>query len=310
VAREALLRAIIDDPEDDVPRLVLADWLEEHGDAARGEFIRVQIERERLGRPAASCHFGAVHNPALLTPDQVRRRDELLAREKELWDDHEEAWQAELPVLSGIDWSYPRRGFVEEVTAESYRAFRTHAGRLFDLTPLRGLCFGPSGRFPGPPHLKAESGLRLAEFPALARLRHLEFHGSSLGDRGASALARSPHVANLVSLEMSMSLVDDAGAAALAESPHLGNLRGLLLYMNRIGDAGASALARSRTLRRLAIINLELNHVGDRGGRAFAETDKLPELLHLNLSDQFSGSLSRPVVQALRSRWGDRVEVD
>jgi uncharacterized protein (TIGR02996 family) len=309
MSRESLLRAIIEHPEDDALRLVYADWLEEHGEADRSEFVRAQIERDRLGRPAIGCHFGPVRNLARLTAAQAKRRDKLLAREKVLWERNKKAWQAELPVLSGIDWSDPDRGFVEEVTAENFAAFRRHAHRLFDLTPLRGLRFGPAERFPEPQDVKADSGVRLAEFPALARLRHLEFHGSALGGRGASALARSPHAANLVSLEMSMSLVDDAGAAALAESPHLGNLRGLFLYMNRIGNVGASALARSRTLRRLAVLNLELNHVGDRGGRAFAATDGLPELLYLNLYDQFSGPLSPQVVQALKARWGDRLNV-
>jgi uncharacterized protein (TIGR02996 family) len=310
MSRDALFRAILDDPEDDALRLVFADWLEDHGEADRAEFIRVQIERERLGTPAEHCHFGDARNPARLTPEQAGRREGLLAREAALWEKNKGAWRAELPVVGGIDWSRPRRGFVEEVTAESFRAFRTHAGRLFGLTPLRGLRFGPSSRFQDPHSVKAESGIRLAGFPALARLRHLEFHGSNLGDRGAAALANSPHAANLVSLELSMSTVDDAGASALAESPYLANLRGLLLYMNRIGDVGAVALARSRTLRRLAVINLELNHVGDRGGLAFARTDQLPELLHLNLSDQFSGPLSAGVVQELRARWGDRLEVD
>jgi uncharacterized protein (TIGR02996 family) len=40
------LRAIADDPEDDAPRLVYADWLDERDDP-RGEFIRVQLEFER-----------------------------------------------------------------------------------------------------------------------------------------------------------------------------------------------------------------------------------------------------------------------
>src|SRR5262249_45639072 len=106
-----------------------------------------------------------------------------------------------------------------------------------------------------------------------------------------------------------MSLLDDAGLIALAESPYLGNLRGLLLYMGRVGNAGATALARSRALLRLAVINFELNHVGDRGARAWAETDQFPDMLHLNLFDQFSGDLSPDVEEALRRRWGDRVEV-
>jgi uncharacterized protein (TIGR02996 family) len=37
---EAFLRAIIDHPADDAPRLIYADWLDERGDP-RGEFIRV-----------------------------------------------------------------------------------------------------------------------------------------------------------------------------------------------------------------------------------------------------------------------------
>src|SRR3954470_24305745 len=49
--REGLLAAIHAAPGDDVPRLVYADWLDEHGDAtdqARARFIRLQIESERL----------------------------------------------------------------------------------------------------------------------------------------------------------------------------------------------------------------------------------------------------------------------
>src|SRR5262245_56805489 len=47
----SLLSACKETPDDDAPRLVLADWLEEHGDEegrARAEFVRVQ------------CHFADV----------------------------------------------------------------------------------------------------------------------------------------------------------------------------------------------------------------------------------------------------------
>jgi uncharacterized protein (TIGR02996 family) len=36
--RDAFLRMIQENPDDDAPRLVLADWLEERGDP-QGEFI-------------------------------------------------------------------------------------------------------------------------------------------------------------------------------------------------------------------------------------------------------------------------------
>ena len=43
------LSVIIDHPNDDGSRLVYADWLEEHGDPARAEFIRLQLRLAELG---------------------------------------------------------------------------------------------------------------------------------------------------------------------------------------------------------------------------------------------------------------------
>lgn len=53
--RRALMAAIIANPEEDTPRLVLADWLQEHGkkhDQARAEFIRLQVQAEKLPKGA------------------------------------------------------------------------------------------------------------------------------------------------------------------------------------------------------------------------------------------------------------------
>ena len=47
-AGAALLRAIRDMPDEDTPRLMYADFLQEEGDPARAELIRVQVERARL----------------------------------------------------------------------------------------------------------------------------------------------------------------------------------------------------------------------------------------------------------------------
>ena len=38
------IEAICADPDDDAPRLVFSDWLEEHGNIDRAEFIRIQCE--------------------------------------------------------------------------------------------------------------------------------------------------------------------------------------------------------------------------------------------------------------------------
>src|SRR5262249_4725627 len=61
--RAAFLADIRADPDDDAPRLIYADWLHEHGDADRAEFIRLQCELARLGaadprRPALEQREG------------------------------------------------------------------------------------------------------------------------------------------------------------------------------------------------------------------------------------------------------------
>jgi uncharacterized protein (TIGR02996 family) len=61
---DALLAAVCEAPEDDVPRLVYAGWLEEHGDQNRADFICGQIALAALGEDegvqalARSPHLG------------------------------------------------------------------------------------------------------------------------------------------------------------------------------------------------------------------------------------------------------------
>lgn len=49
---DALLAAIRQAPDDDAPRLIYADWLDEHGQPERAEFIRVQIELAQKESPS------------------------------------------------------------------------------------------------------------------------------------------------------------------------------------------------------------------------------------------------------------------
>src|SRR5438552_3731260 len=83
-----LLRAILDDPDDDGLRLVYADWLEEHGEPERAEFIRVQLELEP--------HRFAIDRP------RVRQ---LLAREAELLDRYEDQWLGPAVLAWRAEWA-------------------------------------------------------------------------------------------------------------------------------------------------------------------------------------------------------------
>jgi len=44
VDRSAFLKAILANPDDEAPRLIFADWLDEQGECQRAEFIRVQVK--------------------------------------------------------------------------------------------------------------------------------------------------------------------------------------------------------------------------------------------------------------------------
>src|SRR5262249_7676147 len=73
---KAFLADVAEHPDDDAPRLVYADWLEDNGDPDRAEFIRVQVE---LARPR--LRGGS------------KRRRELQKREKNLFDEHGTRWK-------------------------------------------------------------------------------------------------------------------------------------------------------------------------------------------------------------------------
>ena len=87
----ALLAAIVANPDDDTPRLVYADWLDEHADSlparrrasarARAELIRVQVEEGNL---------------ILVGKSGGDRYEELSERADALIEKYEKAWLAEL----------------------------------------------------------------------------------------------------------------------------------------------------------------------------------------------------------------------
>lgn len=97
----ALLRAILTDPADDMPRIAYADWLEESGDGARAEFIRVQLALAAMGtvrEPRADWvarEFGGMESVWSGSPRDVwDRYDSLRCRERGLLDAHRTNWFA------------------------------------------------------------------------------------------------------------------------------------------------------------------------------------------------------------------------
>ncbi len=141
----ALLRAVLDAPEDDTIRLVAADWFEEHGDIERAEFVRIQCRLAFIDgelQDAYNCN-----EPTCL----CAKRQPLRERERELlllWEAGGQrngiAWSC-LPVdllrrpVQVDAWQkiYQfRRGFVESLTLTA-ADWLAHADAITAAQPIR-----------------------------------------------------------------------------------------------------------------------------------------------------------------------------
>lgn len=129
---DALLQAIISNPEDDLPRLVFADWLEERGRPLRAELIRVQIE---IARASGQGEAAALR----VREDAIFAEDPLV-----LWPHHDDEsmptpWgHSHWPHTSNRDFFGPiyRRGFVDEVMCP-WEHWRGYGSRVCEVEPVR-----------------------------------------------------------------------------------------------------------------------------------------------------------------------------
>jgi uncharacterized protein (TIGR02996 family) len=237
---EPFLQSILDHPDDDAPRLVYADWLEERGETARAELIRLQC-----------------------TAGDSQREQDLLAR-------HAADWAG--PAFRHVFGIAFRRGFVAEVTLEA-RLFLNNGEQLFASAPVQLVrLIGARNvlcqlvRSPLLGRLRAlhltgcqvgDDGVDLlAECDYLKDLRTLRLGVNAVSDRGVESLCSSRYLANLNTLVLRGNLVGDLGARLLASCERLPNLQTLDLSQNLLGDAGAEALARSPFLTRLTGLDL------------------------------------------------------
>jgi uncharacterized protein (TIGR02996 family) len=295
---EAFLQAIIENPDDDTPRLVYADWLDEHGDADRAEFIRVQCLQASL-------------------PWDDDRQSELLAREAQLLARHYEDWTAVCGDWPGQEnkgsVSRFRRGFIESVWNTELSHFLEAAPALFTACPIRQLQMSlPPGK-----------GLELAGCPYLGRLRLLRLFG-----RPADALqvCRSPHLGQLETLDLfgleSLDENDDGipmgdeGIRELAAISGQGtplplrSLRCLGVGSNGLGDDALETLVASPLARTVTGLDLGGNDFTIEGLRLLVSSPWWRRLEELDLSHCFrnsreagrllAGGLGRSRLRALR----------
>jgi uncharacterized protein (TIGR02996 family) len=333
---EAFRADICERPEDDTPRLIYADWLDDHGRPERAELIRVQCALARLP-PEEEGEMGRRR------PRRDARWARLKAREDRLLAAHQLAWQQELPGLDGVTWGCFERGFVSGVLVADVEALQRHGEAIFRAAPVTAV------RLNGRP-----SAYDVAECAALASVRRLTVTFEQLHSGVVDALNSSPYLAgleelhlgrldqsevlpgtkplrleslrevtasadlttsrplpppgslplllSLTALDLSPSSLSDCGAEVLALSPYLANLKALDLSDNRIETAGLRALTRSPYLAGLHYLNLSGNYLEPEWGEVLAASPFLTGLRGLDLngtSERDAGCLEEEGLGAL-----------
>ncbi len=143
---DALRRAVIANRDDDTPRLIYADWLDENGQADWAAFIRAQLEAARAEPFSPAARIAA------------SGADRLLNLHQKVWTRH----------LYGRVTDPPRfqRGFIEHVAVEPKSV--TSISAIFDVEPLQSLRFVRTGE------PAWHSFLPLIALPQLRQIRRLE----------------------------------------------------------------------------------------------------------------------------------------
>ena len=205
----ALLAAVCAAPDDDLPRLVYADWCDENGRPERGELIRSQIELAKLKKDSA-------------------RRRKLAFRCRELIDTSEGELHHLPDSLPPEPWAF-HRGFVERLEVEGMHldedaaAFRTH--------PIRRLYSVNYCEIADLKHIPADN-----------RLLRLDLTGTAFGTDDVTQLARMKRFPHLTELGLMCCELDDEAARVLCDRPFFQRLNVLRVGGNPFTDDGRQLL--------------------------------------------------------------------
>ncbi|MFQ3593499.1 MAG: TIGR02996 domain-containing protein [Gemmataceae bacterium] len=270
---EGLLDDIRQNPEDDTPRLVAADWFEDAGQQERAELIRLQVAQSRL--------IPAERNPAI-----EKRIDQLITS-------HSRKWLKLPPSIGSVTWE---RGFPATLHTSANK-FLSRAEELVRL-------------FPGLRLTNVQSKLNaLAQCPALQRVRHLEIQKCRSSPQQWREFLRSPHLCGLRQLGFIQCELQASHYQEIADAPVFHQLESLeivsrfappngLRYLRHfnertfrrlslrghdLGPAGVDILADLPGLRNLTELDLSYCQLDERAGQRLAQFPPFNQLAFLNL---------------------------
>ncbi len=189
----ALLKAVIDQPDNDAPRLAYADWCDRRGDP-RGRFIRVQLE-------LAKVEFD------LESPKRQPLMDESMTL---LENDGQEWMPSKHPDV--FKWKM-HRGFVAgiHIAASSFLNHYAELGALYPIQHVNLRDLVPHAR-----NVLTSRNLRM--------LSSLSANYGGITDDDLKAFSQSHFVDNLWWLDLSDNQINQEGVEALITSPFLKKL--------------------------------------------------------------------------------------
>ncbi|MCI0704634.1 MAG: TIGR02996 domain-containing protein [Planctomycetia bacterium] len=304
---DALLNAIAAHPEEDTPRLVYADWLDENTDALpdpntariRAEFIRLQIE---------------IAHKQTLPREILNRHVDLFKRNQELLDNHRVELLAPFAEKVRYFDAIFERGFLTELKVEA-ELFLDHAEWIGKLKPLpRVKLAGIAATFDA--FCGSESHWRY-----LHCVTSCQFQSDCWEERQLTAaeaelfFAMCSHFARLEKLDLTGCGIDDHGLEQLlvltssqpAKGQRMPKLTDVDLTSNDITDDGVRLLVGSELWRRLKRLSFGYNP---------AFTDESARLILAAASNSpledfsfRSPQLSQALAQSLRAQFSGRVDL-
>ncbi|MBN9117928.1 MAG: TIGR02996 domain-containing protein [Planctomycetes bacterium] len=309
---DALYAAVCAAPDDDAPRLVLADWLDEHNDPHRAAYIRAQVglAQARAADPHAAAVFDffshrdapdgwhkygdrAAASPAVGRMEEFRKQE--LRYEKRAWT----RWNAALPRRKAGTVREYERGFpllidlpdtgryaalAEKRPGEPLPGYEFYLNSPTEEELDALLASGLFGAVRGLRGFRVESVefvRKLGKLPAARNFRRLMLHPHENTTEILATVAAEPNWAGLTHLEMYAEANEANLPPAFFRAKHLRQLERLGLGLTNLTEAQCAALGRMKWPRLQALDIYGCRNWGAVG--LGLEKSDFPELQSLDL---------------------------
>ncbi|VTS01124.1 TIGR02996 domain-containing protein [Tuwongella immobilis] len=237
-----LYQAVVHHADEDPPRLIFADWLEEQGQPIWAEVIRTQCRRSQLGQ----------------MPWENPREYQSTLQQIEKYGP---AWMMGLPRYRGVQSGLSQvlgatfvRGFPEWGQFQSIEALRNAWTRIPNESTMRRFWIGISTR-----NEDRDNWVRWnADEPTLSAIRELDFSpsGNGFDPIAQNAWAESPHWSGLTGIRSRFSDWDESAWRNWLIAPTKRGIRDLVIHDLDFSNSKLQAMADPEQAGRWRSLNV------------------------------------------------------